>query len=107
MKMNIKEIESEISKIKTELMQIGLMRPGSLTCQYKNSKEKTGASWQISYTHKMKSKTDYVKMACVDQIAQQIEEYKKYRELTERWVELAILHSNLVMKEVKRKPRNG
>ena len=107
MKIDIEKIEKEISKIKTELMEVEAMRPGSLTCQYKNPKEKTGASWQISYTHKMKSKTDYVKMACVDQIAEQIEEYKKFRELTDRWVELAIMHSNRIMKEVKRKPKNG
>ena len=55
----------------------------------------------------MKSKTDYVKMACVEDIAEQIETYKRFKELTERWVELAILSSNLKMKTVKRKRRGG
>ncbi len=105
--MNIEQIENEIVQIKTELMTIGAMRPGSLTCQYKNPKEKLGANYQISYTFKMKSKTDYVKMACVEDIAEQIEAYKRFKELTERWVELAILSSNLKMKAVKRKRRGG
>jgi len=83
------------------------MRPGSLTCQYKKPKEKLGANYQISYTFKMKSKTDYVKMACVEEITGQIEAYKKFKELTERWIELAILHSNLKMQEVKRQRRGG
>ena len=52
--MNIEQIENEIAQIKTELMTIGSMRPGSLTCQYKNPKEKLGENYQISYTFKMK-----------------------------------------------------
>ena len=103
--MNIEQIENELAQIKAELITIGPIRPGSLTCQYKNPAEKLGASYQISYTFKMKSKTDYVKMACVEDIAQEIETYKRFKELTERWVELAILNSNLKMKAVKRKRR--
>ena len=102
----IEQIEQEINEIKGKLMAINKMRPGSLTCQYKNPKEKLGANYQISYTFKMKSRTDYVKAACVEDMQFQIAEYKSFRALTDRWVELAIMHSNLEMKSVKRKRRN-
>jgi hypothetical protein len=104
--MDIEKIEQEINQIKSQLMAIGPMRPGSLTCQYKDPKEKRGANYQISYTLNMKSRTDYVKLACVDEIREQVAQYKLFKELTERWVELAIQLSNLKMKTVKRKKRN-
>ena len=43
-------IEKRIKQIKQELQTIHEMRPGSLTCQYHNPKEKTGAYYQLSYT---------------------------------------------------------
>ena len=36
------------------------MRPGSLTRQYEDRKNRTGACRQISYTRRMKSRTEYV-----------------------------------------------
>jgi hypothetical protein len=59
-------IEKQIAGIKKELMEIGEMRPGSLSQQYKNPKDKTGAFYQLSYTYKMKSKTEYVRFHQVD-----------------------------------------
>jgi hypothetical protein len=34
------------------------MRPGSLTRQYKDPQHQAGAYWQISYTRRMKSRTE-------------------------------------------------
>jgi len=53
----IPQMEARIRRIKKMLMEIGPMRPGSLTRQYKNPEDKTGAYWQISYTRKMRSRT--------------------------------------------------
>ena len=36
------EIEKQLVRIRDELMELGPMRPGSLSCQYKNRKEKKG-----------------------------------------------------------------
>jgi len=97
------QIEKEIQSIKVQLQEIGEMRPGSLTTQYRNPKEQTGAFVQISYTHKMKSKTEYVRAAFVKDIRQQIRNYKKFKKLTEQWVALGIEHSRLSMKaEIER-----
>ena len=97
-------IEKRIKQIKQELQTIHEMRPGSLTCQYHNPKEKTGAYYQLSYTHKMKSRTDYVRPEFVDRIREQIAEYKRFRMLVDEWVALALEHAKIQIAK-KRKGR--
>lgn len=93
----LSRIEKQISDIKQQLMAIGEMRPGSLTRQYKNPQNRTGGFYQLSYTHKMKSKTEYVRPHNLDQVKKQINTYKKFKKLTERWVQLSIQRSLLKM----------
>ena len=94
----LSQIEKKIEKIKQQLVTIQQMRPASLTRQYRNPKDKTGAYYQLSYTHKMKSRTEYVRSEFVDPIKEQISEYKRFRELVDQWVELSIEHSKMQMK---------
>jgi len=54
----IQQIEQRIDRIKKALLEIGPMRPGSLTRQYKDPQHRVGAYWQISYTRRMKSRTE-------------------------------------------------
>ncbi|MBW1856585.1 MAG: hypothetical protein JRJ00_18370 [Deltaproteobacteria bacterium] len=96
------QIEKKIEKIKQELQTIQQMRPGSLTRQYHNPKDKTGAYYQLSYTHKMKSHTEYVRSEFVPKIRREISEYKRFRVLVNQWVELAIKHSKMQMDKAKR-----
>ena len=95
-------IEKTIEKIKQELQSIQQMRPGSLTRQYRNPKDKTGAYYQLSYTHKMKSRTEYVRPQFVAQIKEQISEYKRFRKLVDQWVELSIQHSKMEIDKAKK-----
>lgn len=99
----VREIEKEIEQIKEQLQEIGEMRPGSLTQQYRVPSEKRGAYYQLSYMHKMKSRTDYVRPQFVDQIRTQVATYKRFKKLVDRWIELAILHSKLIMDIAKKK----
>jgi hypothetical protein len=96
------KIEKQIDKIKQELLDIGEMRPGSLTKQYRNAKEKKWEFYQISYTHKMKSKTEYVRAPHVDDLKQQINTYKKFKALMEKWIDLSIEHSKIKMELANR-----
>ena len=57
----IQQIERRIVRIKEDLQTLGPMRPGSLTCQYRDPENRSGAYWQISYTRQMKSRTEYVR----------------------------------------------
>jgi len=96
-KARIRQIETQIERIKEQLQEIAEMRPGSLTRQYRVPEEKIGPYYQLSYMHKMKSRTDYVRPRFVASIRKQVATYKRFRKLVERWIELAILHSKLTM----------
>ena len=88
-------IEQQIDEIKQELMGIGEMRPGSLTKQYRNAPDKKWEFYQLSYTHKMKSKTNYVRAHHVAELKEQIKTYKKFKKLVEKWIDLSIEHSKI------------
>ena len=96
------KIEKEIEVIKTRIAEIGVVRPGSLTRQYKDPKTKRGAYHQISYTYRMQSKTEYVRSDSLAQVRRQIRDYNKLKKLVERWVALGIEYSRLSMKRRSR-----
>jgi hypothetical protein len=93
----IQQIERKVERIKEALNHIGPMRPGSLTRQYKDRKNKTGAYWQISYTRQMKSRTEYVRKEWVPEIRRQIATHKRFKRLVDQWIELDIERSKLTM----------
>lgn len=95
---DLNQLENEIQKIKNELRAIGEMRPGSLTLQYKVPAEKKGPYYQLSYTHNMRSRTQYVRPERVEEIRKQIEVYKRFKNLIKIWIGLAIEHSQVKMK---------
>jgi len=101
----IGQIAKKIASIKKALGEIGPMRPGSLTEQFKDRENEVGAFWQISYTRKMHSRTDYIRREWVMATQQQVKEYKKFKRLIETWVPLAIDHAKLTMKMEKSKPK--
>lgn len=92
------QIERRIERIKDAVSKIGPMRPGSLTCQYKDPKTKSGPYWQISYTRNMRSKSDYVRSDCVAEIRKEISAYKRFKKLMDEWIDLGIEASKLRLK---------
>ena len=93
----IQQIERRIERIKAALSHVGPMRPGSLTRQYKDRKNKVGAYWQISYTRQMKSRTEYVREEWVPEIRRQIATHKRFKRLVDLWIDLDIERSKLTM----------
>jgi Family of unknown function (DUF6788) len=89
------QISTRIAAIKAELATIGEMRPGSLTRQYKEPKDRRGAYYQLSYTREMKSRTVYVSRAHVGEVRRQIANYKRFRALVDQWVKLSIQQCQL------------
>ena len=92
-----RQIERRIDRIKKALLEIGAMRPGSLTRQYKDPQKHTGAYWQISYTRQMKSRTEYVRQESVKEIRHQIATHKRFKRLVDEWIDLSIEHSRLTI----------
>ena len=94
----LNRIEKEIEGIKARIAKIGVVRPGSLTRQYKDPEHQRGAYYQISYTYRMKSKTEYVRATLLKGVRQQIRNYNELKQLIEKWVALGIEYSQLSMK---------
>ena len=100
--MQLQKIEKRIARIKKELQTIGNMRPGSLNQQYTvcgkegcrcvdpDKPRKHGPYYQLSYVHNGKSTTQFIGKEFVDIVRKQLENYKKFRELTTEWVDLAL-----------------
>ena len=99
-------IKKKIAVIKQELQKIGEMRPGSLTYQYQKPKEKKGGFYQISYTYRMKSRTEYVKAEFVEDLQKQIKTFKRFKNLMQQWIDLAIQYSQLKIKIAKERKIN-
>ena len=96
------QLHKRIEAIKRELLTIKQMRPGSLTRQYRNPRDKLGPYYQLSYTHNMKSRTEYVRTEFVAQLREQIAEYKRFKKLVEEWVALGIEQSKLQLGKAKK-----
>lgn len=96
MSKRIEQIENRIKKIKELLVDVGEMRPGSLTRQYSKANKKY--YYQVSYTYQMKSRTEYVKLGSVKMIRKQIKTYKGFKKLVQEWIDLAIEHSKLLVR---------
>ena len=106
MDKKLDRVRKKIEKVKEELMQIGEMRPGSLTKQYQKSAEKQGGYYQISYTYKMKSKTEYVRPEFVEDLKNQVKNFKRFKVLTQKWIDLAIEYSRLKI-DIAKQTRNS
>ena len=91
-------IQKRIDTIKAKLAAIDEMRPGSLTRQYKDPQNQSGAYYQLSYTRDMKSRTEYVARDALADVRRQIANYKRFKALTTQWVDLGIEHSRLKMR---------
>ena len=99
----IQHIEQRMDRTKRALMEIGPMRPGSLTRQYKDPQHRAGAYWQISYTRRMKSRTEYVRPEWVKEIRRQTVTHKRFKRLVDQWIDLSIEHSRLTMQMAESK----
>lgn len=82
-----KRIERRIEKIKEALAELGDMRPGSISVQ---TRAWGGKYHQLSYTHQGKGRTEYVPPERVREVKRQLATYRKFKELTNEWVGLAI-----------------
>ena len=92
----IKEIRRKIEKLKEKIAKLGDMRPGSLTRQTRS----WGKSyWQISWTHRGKGGTGYVSNENYRQVKRQTENYRKFREISLKLVDLSIELAKLTDKK--------
>jgi len=80
-------IQAEIAKVKQEIVNLGLMRPGSLSKQ----KRAWGKSyWHLSYYHRKKSHTAYVSEDQLEGVQQSLRNYRKFQELSKKLIDYSL-----------------
>lgn len=94
-----RRLETKIDKIRKTLMGLGPMRPGSIGKQFRNPKEKTRPFYQLSYTHRMKSRSEYVRPENLKALQRETAAFKRFRALIDTWVDLALELSQLRVRE--------
>jgi len=98
----IQKHEQRIQQIKAELAALGPMRPGSLSKQYNvcgkpncrckdpEHPQRHGPYYQLSWVHRGKSTTQFIRRPLLPEVRAQIATYNTFRKLTEEWVSLAL-----------------
>ncbi len=116
MNTDLRRHEKRIAAIKRELQKIGDMRPGSLSrqfntcgnpkCRCKDPEDprRHGPYFQLKYTRKGKSRTEFVRREQVEDIRRQLSNYARFRDLTEEWVDLSIEIARLRKKDAAETP---
>jgi hypothetical protein len=93
------ELEAEIAALKLSLTKLGRLHPGSLSAQ---RRARGGEYLQLSYSYLGKGHTRYVRAQEVAALEQQLANYRRFRELTARWLQLEIELSRLSCEEGRR-----
>jgi len=105
--MTEKRCQARIERIKKSLAELGDMRPGSIseqynvcgnpTCSCKDAvnPKKHGPYYQLSYTHRGKHTTEHVKREMVSEMRKQLKNYRRFKDLTEEWVDLSVTLAKL------------
>lgn len=111
--MQNQKLKNKIESVKQELLKIGEMRPGSLSKQYSACQKpgckcvdpvnpkRHGPFYQLSYSHRGKSTTQFIRPQFVAEVRRQIRAYKKFRSLTDEWVALSLELAKLKMEEAR------
>ncbi len=114
----LRKFEKRIMKIKQDLLSVGEMRPGSLSMQYnicgksgcacKDSKnpKKHGPYHQLSYVHKGKSTSQFIRKELIEETKEQIINFKLFKKLIDEWVDLALQHAKLKIEIAKEKGKS-
>jgi hypothetical protein len=98
----LKRLKEEIEGIKQQLLELGPIHPGSISSQYHAcgtpscrchdpiDPKKHGPYNKLTYAYGGKSACRFVRTERVEELKQRLDNYKTFRKLTGRWIELSI-----------------
>jgi len=103
-------LQARIQSIKGEIAALDDLRPGALSLQYNicgnpscrckaDPPVKHGPYPQISFSWHGKSTTQFVREEDIDEVRQQLENYRRLRDLVDEWIGLALELSRLRLRE--------
>lgn len=107
MSTSLKRLEGQIEALKRELLALDPMRPGSITQQYRLPKERERPFYQISYTHHMRSHSEYVRPENLALLRKETANFKRFKTIIDRWVGLALKTSQLRVRAAAKMPRHA
>ena len=99
---SLKRLKQEIESIRQQLLELGPIHPGSISSQYHAcgtpscrchdpvNPKKHGPYNKLTYCYGGKSRCRFVRPECVEELKQRLHNYKTFRRLTAKWIELSI-----------------
>jgi len=94
-KESLRKTEKKIQELKCRLAALGDMRPGTLSVQYRDPTERKKPFHQISYTHKGKGRSEYVRAQNLETVRDEIATYKMFKTIADDIIELSIKASRI------------
>jgi hypothetical protein len=106
-KPEIKKLEKKIADIKSAILNLDELRPGSLGEQYnvcgnpncrckdKKNPQKHGPYYQLSYSWQKKSTSEFIRKEDVEATKKFMNNYKIFMELKDDWIGCSIQLSKL------------
>lgn len=106
----IQKITQQIQNLKNALLALQDMRPGSLSrqynvcgkpgcrCKHPKNPQRHGPYYKLSYVHRGKFTSQFIKPHHVAQVQAELANYKQFRQLTRRWIALALQLASLKLK---------
>ena len=82
-------------QVKKQILDLGDIRPGSLTQQVRKAKKSYGAYWHLSYTHQGKGRTEYIRTEALARVEREVANYRRFKTLVDRLITLSIAKSKL------------
>ena len=102
MSTQLERVEEQIEALKRAMLALGAMRPGSLTKQYRDPKARRRPFYQISYTYRMRSRSEYVRKENLSALRKETANFKRFKKLIHRWIELALKASRMRVRDAAR-----
>ena len=117
MAVSAESLEKRIQTIKHQISGLGDLRPGALSKQYNicgnptcrckaTPPVKHGPYFQISFTRHGKSSSQFVGEEDLDEVQQQLENYRHLRQLVDEWITLSAQLSSLRLREKRKAMRD-
>jgi hypothetical protein len=108
-----KQIQVELEKVQKEILGIGPMRSGQIgqvytACQKPGCKcidpvnpQKHGPFYKLCYKRRGKRSTQFIRPEFLEEVRGQIAAYHRFRDLTDKWAELAAELARLDLEEAR------
>ncbi len=108
-------LHRRIEQIKAQLTTLGPLRPGTLSQQYNvcgtpgcrckdDPPQKHGPYFQLSYTWRARSRSEFVREDEIGQVEEQLRNYARLRDLIEQWIDAGVALARLE-REQRRHPQ--